>query len=142
MRILQCNSTFFFVSQIKLQEAYERAEGVHQRAAQALLIRQDISELRLLLKEMDHLCAYIPEMPTIATLVQKGSDWVGQLKRAMADNVPLKRMRTLLHSGERMGVLMPEVSTTRGAVYLPFANSTRLQYNSLYDSVILGLFDM
>ncbi|KXZ47406.1 hypothetical protein GPECTOR_35g844 [Gonium pectorale] len=96
----------------------ERAEGVVAAGKALLRTKAPLERLRGYVEEVAALPAYLPEVKSVVDLLDKATEWLRRAAEARTAQPPpsLKNLRQLLHSGERMAVVMPEAEALRAAI--------------------------
>ncbi|GIL70383.1 hypothetical protein Vretifemale_1143, partial [Volvox reticuliferus] len=96
----------------------ERAEMASAAAKDCLRTRSTLERLRDFVDMAAGLPVYLPELRQVRELLDRAADWLQKVAdaRSAGQQTPLKEMRLLLHTGERMGVEMPEAEALRQAI--------------------------
>lgn len=94
-----------------LNEGMGRCEGWRAEAREALQAKPTLEQLQHLAGEAERLPVIMQEMGSIQSLLDKATDWLQKATPPPGQELPLRIARQLLHSGERLGVEMPQVCT-------------------------------
>eukprot|EP00798_Chlamydomonas_sp_ICE-L_P028334 gene28334-31454_t len=95
---------------VKVVKAAERQPAVFPEA------KQPMRRLIEVVKAAEHQPAVLPEAKQVEQLIKRAKEWLVKAKEASQAGAPLRNMRLLLHSGERMGVEMPELKQLHGTI--------------------------